>query len=181
MKMLVPSICSLSFCQDPHLQAIHHSRFHCHLVNVPFLSCYYHSVTNSPWHLFPPVLPYLHFLLNLSCALSISLHGWPQVLKFIYLPYSCFLKLWCYSCLHVIWRCILSFFYSLFIPLLSRPYLCLPGPSLQITMLSANSPQRLLPDLNCHLSHTSILSCCLHSFINFFLCSYNSSAHHSCS
>lgn len=128
MKMLVPSICSLSFCQDPHLQAIHHSRFHCHLVNVPFLSCYYHSVTNSPWHLFPPVLPYLHFLLNLSCALSISLHGWPQVLKFIYLPYSCFLKLCCYSCLHVIWRCILSFFYSLFIPLLSRPYLCLPGP-----------------------------------------------------
>lgn len=41
------------------------------------------SFTNHPSHLSPPCL---HPLLYLSCALSVSLYGWPQVIKTPTLP-----------------------------------------------------------------------------------------------
>lgn len=58
----------MSLCQCQLLQIIHYSRPHRHLVNLPFDSCCYHTVTNHS-HSSYPTPPCLHSLLVLYALL----------------------------------------------------------------------------------------------------------------
>lgn len=75
-------LCLLSFWYCQHLkQCI----IACHLVNLPFLTCWYLYVTNHPSHSSPPAPPCPHPVLTLSCALSAALDGgshyWSQQIE----------------------------------------------------------------------------------------------------